>query len=188
MGRVEDVETFRALFSSATSAVGRDYFLLPVADTKGGEPLVQYRERVYAYELYHRLRCIWPGWPYSLGGEVDKQGHPHIRGPYLDSAKPDLLVHVPGRMDQNLVAVEIKAASSTVERDAIETDLKKLAAFCAEAKYEAGFLLVFGQPVEPILGHVAWAVRRGVSMEHTELWHHPAPGNVARGLAPPGSF
>ena len=74
MGLVEDIDRFRELLSHATESVGRNYFMLPVADATGGEPLIQYRERVYAYELYHRLRCIWPYWPYSLGGELDKRG------------------------------------------------------------------------------------------------------------------
>jgi hypothetical protein len=182
MGRVEDVEAFRALLSTATGAVGRDYFLLPVADAEGREPIVQYRERVYAYELYHRLRCVWPEWPYSLGGEVDKQGSPIFRDLELDQTKPDLLVHVPGAMDQNLVVVEIKAAGPTSQREAIETDLKKLAAFCAKAEYAAGFLLVFGEQVERIFEHVGWAVERGASLQDVELWHHSAPGSVARRL------
>lgn len=158
MGRVEDVDRFRALLSHATGSVGRDYFILPVADAEGGEPLIQYRERVYAYELYHRLRCVWPDWPYSLGGEVDKRRHPVVRGAGLDNVKPDLLVHVPGAMDQNLVVVEIKAASPNPpadERVAIETDLKKLAAFCGSAQYEAGFLLVFGEEIGRTQEHAA---------------------------------
>jgi hypothetical protein len=102
MGLVEDIDRFRELLSHATGSVGRNYFMLPVADAAGGEPLLQYRERVYAYELYHCLRCVWPDWPYSLGGEVGKRRHPVVRGADLDNVKPDLLVHVPGKMDHNL--------------------------------------------------------------------------------------
>jgi hypothetical protein len=162
MGRVEDVDRFRALLSHATGSVGQDYFLLPVTDAEGGAPLIQYRERVYAYELYHCLRCVWPDWSYSLGGEVDKRHHPVVRGAGLDNVKPDLLVHIPGIMDQNLVVVEIKAASPHPAADerAIETDLKKLAAFCGSARYEAGFLLVFGDEIGRIQEHAAWH-RRG---------------------------
>lgn len=180
---MEDVDLFRMLLSFATGAIGRDYFMLPVADTKGREPLIQYRERVYAYELYHRLRCLWPYWPYSLGGEVDKKGHPVVHGADLDSVKPDLLVHVPGDMTKNLVVVEIKAASPKPpanERVAIEKDLKKLAAFCRSAKYKTGFLLVFGENISRIQKHVAWALSRGVSLDTIELWHHPKPGVMAR--------
>ena len=113
MTRADDVETFRNLITAATERVEDEYFLLPVADQNGGEPIIQYRERVYSYELYHQLRLAWPNWDYSLGGEVDKRKHPIIHGQDLDNAKPDLLIHVPGTMDRNLVVVEIKALTPT---------------------------------------------------------------------------
>jgi hypothetical protein len=80
MTRADDVETFRNLLTAATQLVDAEYFLLPVADQNGGEPIIQYRERVYSYELYHQLRVKWPHWDYSLGGEVDKRKHPVIHG------------------------------------------------------------------------------------------------------------
>jgi hypothetical protein len=52
-----------------------------------------------------------------------------VRGARLDNVKPDLLVHVPGKMDHNLVVVEIKAASPRPpadERVAVErSDLRE---------------------------------------------------------------
>lgn len=51
------VEKFRPLLTWSTQAIGRDYFTLAVANVDGEQPLTKYRERVYAYELYHRLRC-----------------------------------------------------------------------------------------------------------------------------------
>jgi hypothetical protein len=60
MEQAEDADHFRALMARAAAAVGRDYFMLPVGDHDGGQPLIQYRERFYAYELYHQLRSIWP--------------------------------------------------------------------------------------------------------------------------------
>jgi hypothetical protein len=93
----EDIELFRDLITNATASITPDYFLLPVADAEGGEPLLQYRERVYAYELYHQLRRIWPEhWQYTLAGEIDKRGHPIIRGGYLDNSKQDLIVDIAG--------------------------------------------------------------------------------------------
>jgi hypothetical protein len=54
------------------------------------------------------LRCEWQDFPFSLGGEVDKGGHPHFKnGPYA-KAKPDFLVHVPGTMEANLACIEVK--------------------------------------------------------------------------------
>ena len=66
----------------------------------------EYRERVYCYEHYNRWRCHWPdGYPYSLAGEIDKHGHPIIRG----AAKPDFRMRLrmkrrKTRLDRTLVS------------------------------------------------------------------------------------
>jgi hypothetical protein len=62
MTRADDVETLRHLLAAVTERVDDEYFLLPVADQNGGEPIIQNRERVYQYELYHQLRLEWPNW------------------------------------------------------------------------------------------------------------------------------
>jgi hypothetical protein len=90
----QDLEQLRNFITDATKDIAQEYFLLPVADREGGEPLVQYRERVYAYDL---------------GGEVDKRRHPIIRDGCLKNVKPDLIVHVPRDMNHNLAVIEIKA-------------------------------------------------------------------------------
>lgn len=114
-----------------------EYFELAVAD---GDAL--YRERVYCYELYHQLRCLWEEFPFSLGGEVDKAGHSFFRdGPYA-RAKPDFLVHCPGQMRQNLAIVEVKRV--TVRDGYLRDDFRKLSWFCLHAQYFKGILLVYG--------------------------------------------
>jgi hypothetical protein len=108
----------------ASSLVGEEYVRLPVADA---DP--QYRERVYCYELYHRLRCQWTSnFPYVLCGEIDKRKHAYVHGDYLDNIKPDFLVHEPGNMcpDSNLLAIEVKPANATSTK--IVEDLQKLTA------------------------------------------------------------
>ena len=42
------------MISVAVSRIAHGYFQLPVADADA-----LYRERVYCYELYHQLRCLW---------------------------------------------------------------------------------------------------------------------------------
>jgi hypothetical protein len=171
MNRTADADTFRALLSGAAARIEEPYFPLPVATRKTDKRLLQYRERVYAYELYHQLRCHWPIWRYSLAGEVDKRGHPLVRGPQLDRAKPDLLVHVPGQMNENLAVVEIKVASAATRE--LAKDVDKLRAFRTDARYGLGILLVFGEtfdvsatvaaasgPVDPRYGTTVEQVRR----------------------------
>lgn len=185
MPTAEDVEQFRGLLTATTAAVTEDYFLLPVADAEGGEGLVKYRERVYAYELYHQLRTQWPQWRYSLAGEVDKRNHPVIRHGHLKNVKPDLIVHVPARMDHNLVVVEIKTATPQAyagEEAAIEKDLQKLSAFCAEAMYTNGILLAFGQDVDRVR-YARTAVNAGLDLRAVELWHHSRAPEAAQLVA-----
>lgn len=125
------------------------------------------------------MRCIWPDWAYSLGGEVDKRGHPIIHGGGLTNVKPDLLVHVPGQMDQNLLALEIKAgrrvASSEVKRD-----IEKLMEFRRRAEYAGAWFLVFGESVDQVskIARRDQALLGGISL--LELWFHPKPNSAAQ--------
>lgn len=155
----------------AASRLTAEYFQLPVAD---GDAV--YRERVYCYELYHQLRCVWDGFPFSLGGEVDKAGHPHFRdGPYA-RAKPDLLVHVPGQMGQNLATVEVKPA--TVRDEDLRGDLRKLSWFCRHAQYFRGILLVYGDggDIERMRTKLRQAVDDGVNAAVLAPLYHRTVG------------
>ena len=68
---------------NASLLITAEYFQLPVADADS-----VYRERVYCYELYHQLRGSCGNFPFSLGGEVDKIGHPHFRNGACAMSKP----------------------------------------------------------------------------------------------------
>jgi len=111
---------------------------LPVA----GQEASVYRERVYCYELYHRWRCRWDDTlGYSLSGEIDKGGHRLIRS----DAKPDFLVHVPGRDPaQNLLVVEVKPRNGSLK--GIKKDLETLTTFrrnLGEQNYYAAYLWIY---------------------------------------------
>jgi hypothetical protein len=133
-----ELRFFEEMLARASGCIGPEYFQLPLADADA-----VYRERVYCYELYHQLRCLWDGFPFSLGGEVDKGGHPRFQnGPYAH-AKPDLLVHVPGNMDANLACIEVKPIGRPVAE--FTADLRKLTWFCQNANYYRGIFLVYGE-------------------------------------------
>ena len=179
-----DLQQLQRLLAEATAAIAPDYFLLPVANAGDAEPLLRYRERVYAYELYHQLRSNWPdAWPYSLAGEIDKGGHPIVRGGLLDSAKPDLLVHIPGKMDSNLAVIEIKpfrARGSTDERERFQRDIQKLVAFRRPpARYALAIFLVFGNGIERAQGYGRDLQQGGTGIDEVQLWHHPGSGQHA---------
>jgi len=138
-----DVGRFIYLLGQATCELDRPYYELPIA----GQALPEYRERVYAYELYHQLRCIWPAppeWTFFLNGEVDKRGHPlpQLQGVFVKDRIPDLLVHRPGDEHGNLVIIEIKSVAAGP--DDVANDLCKLTAFCRQVGYRQGVLLFFG--------------------------------------------
>jgi hypothetical protein len=134
----KELQQFMRILALSCEGITDQYFQLPQA--KGDRV---YRERVYCYELYHQMRRQWSKFRYSLGGEVDKSGHPIFRdGPYRHS-KPDFLVHVPGDMGENLAIVEVKASTATFA--AMSADVKKLIWYCGPpANYFCGILHVYG--------------------------------------------
>ena len=113
--------------------------LFPVAGQKN--PI--YRERVYCYELYHQLRVVTgDDFGYSLGGEVDKAGHPILSKFDLDKTKPDLLVHKSGDMNGNLIVMEVKPVNA--KPNDIRNDLQKMKSFVREGRYYRAIYLVYG--------------------------------------------
>jgi hypothetical protein len=61
--------------------------------------------------------------------------------PELNRSKPDLLVHVPGTMARNLLAIEVKSINTPTEK--FVEDLRTLAAFLAPGgDYAGGVCLV----------------------------------------------
>lgn len=172
----KDLERFVEVLQHATEAIQSVYMLLPVASKE--EPV--YRERVYCYELYHCLRKEMekPGHlKYSLFGELDKDGHPLFQQKVLlKKAKPDFLLHIPGDMNNNLVAIEVKAVNA--RSSDIKKDLKKLTAFCRdpEAEYYHAIYLIYGEDPDD-LGRIKKAARNttGVDTRTISLfWHRSA--------------
>jgi hypothetical protein len=174
----KDLEAFLSVLRRSSAQVGDEYFQLSQAD---GDEV--YRERVYCYELYHQMRCRWRGSPYSLGGEVDKAGHPIFRdGPYGRS-KPDFLVHQPGAMDRNLAIVEVKAGTASLAE--LNEDLAKLTWFCSSARYFAGILLIYGDGggIHRTLGPLVDSLDR--AHESILVFRHISPGTEATQIFPP---
>lgn len=181
--RPADFKHFISCFEEATANVGQDYILLPIATS----PLPVYRERVYCYELYHQLRLsAGDNFGYSFGGEVDKTGHPLMRGRDLTNAKPDLLVHKPGDMGGNLVVIEVKPVAA--RRSAIRKDLRTLTAFRRVGKYYRAIYLLYGSEVEKLYAFTAKA--RSLQKEDTDnrieldaitlYWHRNAGFSAER--------
>jgi len=165
---------------AATAKVEAAYFQLPVAGAE--DPI--YRERVYTYELYHRLREGWPLDGYSLGGEVDKTNHPKIRGNNLDYKKPDYIVHVPREMEKNLLVAEVKPAN--VRRENLKKDLECLTAFCVYAQYQNAFLLIYGSnedtptQIREMAKTSSSESSEKINLDLIDFFWHPASGKSAQ--------
>lgn len=173
----KDFRKFKAILNNTTSKINKEYFLLPTA---GNEELI-YRERVYCYELYHQLRKVFEKqkFPYSLGGEVDKRGH-HIIYPKIGAAKPDIIVHVPGVMENNLVVIEVKPIDAVTNET--KKDLDKLIGFLTEAKYYKAIHLVYGGSKDKIKEYVKKSFEKE-KLEFVDsllLFWHEAPEKPAR--------
>lgn len=177
MGKESDFKRFIEMLKEATSRIEPEYFLLPVA---GKEDAV-YRERVYCYELYHRLREVFKeaGFQYSLVGEVDKSGHTIIY-PKIGAKKPDLIVHIPRKMDKNLVVIEIKPIKAQTED--IKKDLKTLAYFLTEANYFRAIHLVYGGTKDDLERHIkrSFEKKRLRFSNYLYVIWHEAPQSKAK--------
>lgn len=175
-----DLKRFVALLRKATADLDDPYFSLPI----DGEDDPVYRERVYAYELYHQLRCKWPlSWGYVLNGEVDKRGHPLFQGAQIQDSKPDLLVHRPGDMDGNLFIIEIKPFNARPED--VEHDLRKLTTFCRVAGYRKGILLFFGRAeinhdLRGTCRHAVALAQNEVALDRLIVFWQSAPRKAAQ--------
>lgn len=133
-----DFNYFMECLVKAATRIDSHYFQLHIAGSE--RPI--FRERVYCYELYHQLRVVLGNdFPYKLDGEVDKDGHPIIR-PALGAKKPDLIVHVPRQMNQNLVVIEVKPINA--KRSDIKGDIAALKKFLDKAEYYRAIMLIYG--------------------------------------------
>lgn len=167
------------LLAEATGKIENNYFQLPIDGQE--DPI--YRERVYCYELYHQLRLCWPSdTDFELSGEVDKSGHPLIRGNNLDRVKPDLLVHVPGDMEGNYTIIEVKPI--TADRNGIKKDLETLTAFRRHAQYQKAIYLFYGQGNMKAVQNVINELQASdggdqIDLSLIELWWHNVVGESA---------
>lgn len=163
------IERFLNILAEAALRIQPHYFQLPIA---GREDPV-FRERVCSYELYHQLRTLLARdrelAAYALSGEIDKQGHPIIH-----PCAPDFLLHIPGTMGENLVAIEVKPFNA--DQAGIQKDRQTLEYFVTDVGYQCGVQLVYGGDRDALQRFIN--VYRDVNERVTLFWH-PAPGRRA---------
>ncbi|EKO3802396.1 hypothetical protein NTE28_004928 [Vibrio harveyi] len=161
------MDKFSEILRLATSKVEAEYFKLIQYDADD-----VYRERVYCYELYHQMRCVWDYEEFILNGEVDKAGHPALKNTDVANAKPDFLVHYPGDMRKNDTVIEVKSSNAGI--GAIATDLTNLAEFKLNVGYCRAIFLVYGSGYsnEHWVDKVNRAAEQVSKSTTVELWRH----------------
>lgn len=168
MDELNDELDLDKIIAEATAAITDDNFHLQV---HGGTEIT--RERAYCYELYHQMRSIWPdNCQYVLTAELDKSGHPAFREHGINKIIPDLVVHVPGKMD-NFAAIEVK--SQKAKNAGVKKDITNLRIFRDKMKYERVIQLVFGSPLPKAFRDFP---------DDIELWHHADVGSPAKRIPP----
>ena len=162
------------ILREATRAIDAAYFQLSIA---GGDSV--YRERVYCYELYHQMRCLWPEeCPFLLNGEVDKSGHALLTALGANGRKPDFLVHQPGNMNGNHAIIEVKRAEFDPEGFAKDLDTLKL--FVNRVGYRRAIYLVYGdQADDQLAGRIQELAHSIEELPPIELWLHQRVGTAA---------
>ena len=172
----QDFKNFLKLFLKATEKIEGDYFQLPAAGAE--DPL--YRERVYCYELYHRIREQMPdGYSYKLDGELDRLGHP-LRGNSVGGLKPDFLVHSRGVVNSNLAAIAVKPINTAWAR--IIKDVETLCGFLGKAGYYRAIYLLYGADEDAAIGGISGVTRdyfNDVPRGSFYIMRHRRPGTYA---------
>jgi hypothetical protein len=163
------MEELTCIIKTATRKIPGGFFLLPIVE--GGRRQEIYRERVYCYELYHRLRVEWGKIKthYVLNGEIDKQGHPYFPKGGL---QPDFLIHKP-RTHDNFAIIEVKPCNA--DKAGIEKDLDTLEKF-REFGYKRCIYLVYGLRAEAAAQRVLRYNRQRQQPVPAEIWIHDRPG------------
>lgn len=176
MGRsmTEKYEIFLDTLKKVGYLINDDYFNIKFSNElkyKGYE--IKHRERVYCYELYHKLRCsIGNVGPIILHAEIDKTKHHIIKKNY----KPDFVFHIPGEMEDNFFIMEVKHIDNTK----IMADTKKIIKFLKEYNYQYGINLLFGTSTERKIGIIRKKIeveleKEGIAKDRFYLAHHNNP-------------
>jgi len=141
------------LVADALSDITQPYFMLATTY----EPSGIVRERVFCYELYHKMRLkLGNDSRLSLNGEIDKRGHVDFEPG--DQKNPDFVFHIPGTHEGNTIAMEVKGR---IDRPAnIVADFRTLLTFCKKYSYQAGLFALYNHT----LNELARAIRRGLPL------------------------
>ncbi|WP_090138396.1 hypothetical protein [Limnohabitans sp. DM1] len=132
---------FYDILVAATENISRQYFSTKIIVDDYIKSV--YRERIYCYELYHQIRLkLKCDLTMGFYGEYDKSGSSLYERSALNRIKPDFLIHSPGNVEENLLAMEVK--SSDAKRRDIKSDINKLIKLKESHNFKFCIYLIYG--------------------------------------------
>ncbi len=146
-------------------------------------------ERVFAYEFYHQLRCMFKDMSWYVHGEFKKGLSPLSVNYDKDLVYPDLVLHLPESLTSNLCAFEIKSSSprKSTTGDDVLSDLKKLEMFTRPSNYnglnfEAGVLILINRDFEEIFQKSNNDTKNQIK-HYLETYHRIAIWNIGEPIS-----
>lgn len=140
---MEDI--YLDLVKASLQAIEPAYFNLATTY----EPSGIVRERVFCYELYHKMRLLMTAnHNLSLNGEIDKRGHIDFNPE--DRKNPDFVFHIPGTHQGNTLVIEVKGHLNSSEAE-IRNDIMTLLTFVNKYQYRFGIFILFNHSVGELL-------------------------------------
>jgi hypothetical protein len=162
----DSVQEYLDLVKRALAQIESGYFRLTTTYRSSGIT----RERIFCYELYHRIRSnMRPQHTLSLHGEIDKSGH--IDFAVKDRVNPDIVFHLPSTHSANTLVIEVKGTVNRRYRKGILKDFNTLLTFISKYQYRAGIFILFGHSFGELMKVVGPELRMLRSSPHAELVH-----------------
>lgn len=136
------------------------------------------RERVFCYELYHRIRLLMENnleyinnikfADLALHGEIDKRGHEGFN--QGDRKNPDFVIHIPGCFEGNTIVIEVKGKISD-DAD-IDKDFNTLFTFL-RYQYQLGIFILYNHSLQELLrskwGSHILQIKNNANSEHIHI-------------------
>lgn len=140
------IEEIIEIVVTALNQVPQDFYKLKTTYSENGI----IRERIFCYELYHLMRknqeLLGTSPKFTLHGEIDKSGHYEFSK--TDQKNPDFVFHVPGKMNNNSLVVEVKGKITPLAD--IVKDFRTLHKFTSTYNYKAGLFILYNHTVDQL--------------------------------------
>jgi hypothetical protein len=149
-GNSEDMDEIIKFISEAYSNVDEDYL-----HPKSVSGDINAQERIFSYEFYHQMRTLQESNKYKflkrlkIIVEAERIKTDKKIDEDLHLKQPDIIIHIPGSNENNLLVIEIKRVKEIKrikgKNNNIIEDLKKLKSFINKLNYKYGISLIFGE-------------------------------------------